>query len=291
MTRSLLRGGDLTVPAMALSLLVLPFALAAQDRPDRFERREEPTEVPATVFHSTQGFNLPTAETLGRGEFLFEISHRFLPPLSRGADALWGLDGPIFNRLGLAYAVTDRVMVGALRSNLDDNLELNGKVRLLERDSGPVPVMVGAMAGVAWNTDAPVPAGAEENESQLYAELILNARLGEPFAVGLVPAFIRNPRIRSPDADNAFVLGVNGQWYLTDVVSLLGEWIVSEDRPGLAHDGGSFGIEFETGGHFFKVLLTNQSRTNPTQVLGGTPYDFTADEWRLGFNITRVLAF
>ena len=76
------------------------------------------------IFHSPQSANLPTAETLQKGQWLFEISHRFFPPVSDGADALWGFDGPVINRLGLAYAASDRVMFGVLRSNLSDNLEI-----------------------------------------------------------------------------------------------------------------------------------------------------------------------
>jgi hypothetical protein len=64
---------------------------------------------------------------------------------------------------------------------------------------------------------------------------------------------------------------------------------VSEERTDLEHDSGTFGIELETGGHFFKVLLTNQARMNPTQFLGGTPFNFEADQWRVAFNITRLL--
>jgi hypothetical protein len=30
---------------------------------------------------------------------------------------------------------------------------------------------------------------------------------------------------------------------------------------------------------------------NPTQVLGGTAYEFTPSEWRVGFNIQRRLIF
>ena len=74
-------------------------------------------------------------------------------------------------------------------------------------------------------------------------------------------------------------------------VSFLTEWIVSEAQAENANDGGTFAVELETRGHFFKIVLTNQTRLNPTQVLGGTPFDFQPDEWRLGFNITRILPF
>ena len=251
------------------------------------------------IFHSPQSANLPTAETLQKGQWLFEISHRFFPPVSDGADALWGFDGPVINRLGLAYAASDRVMLGVLRSNLSDNVELNAKARVFEGGSDAVPVMIGLMGGVAWNTDAPTAAGADENESQQYAQLMFNVLLGERLALGVVPTVFRNPTIEDAASATVFVLGLHGQLYLSDRVSFLGEWIISEDRSGpqrpdpnaQAHDTGSFGIEIETRGHFFKVVLSNQQRMNPTQVLGGTADEFTPGQWRAGFNIQRKLTF
>jgi hypothetical protein len=74
-------------------------------------------------------------------------------------------------------------------------------------------------------------------------------------------------------------------------VSLLAEWIVTEERVGLENDAATVGVELETRGHHFKLLLTNQARMNPTQHLGGTATDFEPDTWRFGFNITRLLPF
>lgn len=277
--------------AAAALLALWPALSAAQDRPTRWERRAEATVPPVTVFHATQSANLATAETLRRGEWLFEISHRFLPAVSDGAEALWGLDGPVFNRLGLAYAVSDRVMVGVLRTNLADNLEVNAKARVVEGGRESMPFMVALNGGVAWNTGLPTVDGLKDNESQAYAQVVVNVLVGERLALGVVPTFLRNPRVDDVEAANAFVLGLAGQFYLSPMVSLLGEWVVAEERPGLEHDAGTFGIEMETGGHFFKLILTNSARMNPTQLLGGTPFAFTPDEWRLGFNITRLLAF
>lgn len=244
-----------------------------------------------TVFHSHQAANLPTAETLPDGAWLFEISHRFDTPVSQGSRAFWGLDGPVINRLGLTYAATDALMFSVLRSNYEDNLELNAKVSVLESGSTRLPFEMAVMGGIAWNTEPAELEGAVDNESQLYGQLILNAMLGGRFAVGVVPTYLRNPRIRDLEADNAFVLGLNAQVYMTGAVSLLGEWIVSGERAGLENDSGTFGIELETRGHHFKLVLTNQARMNPTQYLAGTRSSFEPDEWRFGFNITRLLPF
>ena len=60
-------------------------------------------EVPVShlqLFHSTHVINLPTAESMQSGDFEFEISHRFVPPIDEGYSAFWGLDGPANIRLG-----------------------------------------------------------------------------------------------------------------------------------------------------------------------------------------------
>jgi hypothetical protein len=101
--------------AAAALLLAAPLPAAAQ-----------------AVFHSHQAANLPTAETLAQGSWLFEISHRFDRAFSEGSEAFWGLDGPVYNRLGLVYAPTGSLMLGIHRTNLEDNLELNAKLGLLE---------------------------------------------------------------------------------------------------------------------------------------------------------------
>jgi hypothetical protein len=243
------------------------------------------------VFHSVQSANLPTAEILPRGSWLFEISHRFNTPFSSGASDLWGIDGPVFLRLGLAYSATDRIQLGILRSNAEDNVELNAKVALWSSGDGGVPVKLAVVGGAAWNTQVFVFDGAEDNESQQYAQLLVNALLGGRFAVGLVPTYLRNQRLADFDAHQAFVLGAHGQLYLSPSMSVLAEWLASPQRTDLGHDAITIGLEATTRGHVFKLVITNQARMNPTQALAGSPVEFTPDEWRAGFNITRLLPF
>lgn len=264
-----------------MSGLPAPSGLAAQSGP-QWQRSQGATQPRLTVFHSTHGINLPTAETIGRGELLFEISHRFVPPISDGSDALWGFDGPVQLRLGLAWAPSDNVMLRVIRSNLDDNLDLGVKARLLELGGS---VLIGANAGMAFNSDdAPAT-----DTKQYHAELMINAALGEKFAIGIVPGLVSNPWIFSDTDGTSAVLGINAQAWLSDRMSLIGEWTFSPEVGDLIYDTGSFGIEAETGGHFFKVIVSNSFRLNPAQVLAGSPEKFDPDNLRFGFNITRVL--
>lgn len=245
------------------------------------------------VFGSVHTANLPTTRIPRSGAWLFEISHRFDTPVSAGSEALWGLDGPVFNRLGLAWSPRQGAMVGVVRSNFNDNLELNAKVLGWSGGGDGLRVEVAFMGGVAWNTEIfeTPTSGARDNELQGYAQVIVNAAPGDRLALGLVPTWLRNPRIEDEEPENALALGVVGQLSLSRSVKLLAEWLAAESREGLEHDPVSVGVGLETPGHTFRLLVTNQSRLNPTQFLGGSPTAFTPDEWRLGFNITRILPF
>ncbi|NNL30114.1 MAG: hypothetical protein HKO77_03785 [Gemmatimonadetes bacterium] len=278
MRRSTLALATLTLPAVAT--LVVPASVEAQ-----------------RVFHSTQSANLHTAEMLRPGNWLFEISHRFFPPVSEGADALWGVDGSAFIRLGLTYQASERLMLSLVRTNLDDNLGLDARVAIGSTDVGGTLVKLAAAGGVAVNTDVNEVSNPaqdqlrEDNEVQLYVQLLVNALLGESFAVGVAPSYLRNPRLLDLESENTVSLGLHAQGYMSDAVSLFGEWIISESIPGQENDSGTLGVQFETRGHFFKLLVTNQTRPNPTQYLGGSPHPFELDELRFGFNITRLLPF
>ncbi len=284
-------------PAVAVPLLCLatPVAASAQD-----------------IFASTQSATLPTAAPSSAGDFQFEISHRF-GHLSDGAGDLWGLDGFVLNRLGLAYSPHDQLTVGVLRSNSADNLEFNARFAGLALDAPTGPLEFAAQAGVAWNLQVEKDdhgghqhvilldrnAGngntgdaAEENEMQAYAQVIANAMVGDRLAFGVVPTLLWNPRIQSHDPETTVSVGVNGQLYLDGMWSLFGEWIFSQVREDQEYDSGSFGAEIRTRGHFFKLLVTNQHQMNPAQTLAGAAEDFfDPGSWRLGFNIQRRLRF
>ena len=66
---------------------------------------------------------------------------------------------------------------------------------------------------------------------------------------------------------------------------------MSDPTAEFDYDAAACGIELETGGHVFKILLTNSVFLNPSQYLVGAEHRFKADEWRLGFNVTRILRF
>lgn len=270
--------------------LLLPAGAEAQEG-RQWERRREAVRAPVMVFSATQAINLPTAETLHEGDWQFEIAHRFFPAVSEGSEALWGLDGPALMRIGLGYAPTDQALVTLARSNYQDNYDLQVKLRVLEVDHERVPLMVAIQGGVALSTDVPGRESSDPANRQYYGQLILNALVADRLALGLVPSYLHNVLLDEIDPVKDVFWGVNGQFFLTDVLSVLGEWRLGDGRFDAPYDPGAFGLELETGGHFFKLFLTNSVRLNPSQFLVGSEYEFEPGEWRLGFAITRLLRF
>ncbi len=278
------RLGGLTVLTLLAVLGADAGRIAAQDGPN-WQRRQAPTETRTAPFPSTMSVNLPTTETLDAGEFMFEVAHRFNGVIESGSDNFWGLDGGAQMRLALSWAPVDRVMVSLARSNLDDNLDFGVRGRLFTRE-GALPFALGLAGGVARNSDLPGDA-----ETQLHAAAILDLALTDRLSVGVVPGIVTNPNVRDSDDENAFFLGGHARAELTDGLSLIGEWVSANDESGADHASGAFGIEIETGGHFFKIVAGNSLRLNPTQAFVGADDSFASSNLRIGFNIVRLISF
>jgi hypothetical protein len=277
---------------IALVTLLLSATIAsAQDARVGWTRAPRAAAEPGRVFHATVGANLPTAETLQKGFYQFEISHRFIPPFSGGFEQLWGLDGPVNIRIGLGYGITDRLMLTLTRSNVRDNIDLQLKYGSPGWKAGSLPVRLGFVGGVAWNTDVPWRTGTNSRDFQGYAQGILNMLVADKWAIGVVPTFLYNAYLESDDVERALTLGLSGQWYLNRLVSLLAEWNIAERWFDYRHDAVAVGLELETGGHFFKIVATNSTALDPSQFVVGSFDSFDPDRWRLGFNITRLLKF
>ena len=256
-----------------------------------WKRSEEAVLPPLELFHSTQAVNLPTATTMQQGNFEFEISHRFIPSIKDGGKTLWGFDGPVNIRLAMGYAWSDDGVVTLGRSNVQDNLDLNVKQKLLAIHHEVMPLLVAARAGLAWNTDVAGTDTWDSDNAQWYLQLILNTMYGEHFALGVVPSYLSNSHLPCPDTQYSFTLGVHAQYYITDVFNVLAEWNPTVTGWRTGHNPVSLGLELETGGHFFKVVLSNSTLLNSSQYLAGSTDSFNDGALHIGFNITRILVF
>ncbi len=271
-------------------LLFITSVLYSQENKISWQRGEQEV-IDLQLFRSTHAINLPTTETLQKGDFEFEISHRFLPTIKSGSKELWGFDGPVNIRLALGYGITDWTFVTLGRSNLNDNLDLWLKQKVFEIRNDLLPTVIGARLGAAWNTQVPNRSSGHSRNFQYYGQIIVNTLIKELVGIGIVPSYVHNSNITCPDVKHSFTLGTIMQYYFVDRWSFVAEWNFTVTGVRNRHNPVAFGVELETGGHFFKVILSNSSYLNPSQYLAGADLPVDGGNWRIGFNITRLLSF
>lgn len=246
------------------------------------------------AFFGTTLVNLPTTRTLEKGDFLFRISHRFLPPVSSGADSFAGLDGPAYILLGLGYGITDKLTVTAGRSNLHQEWELRAAYAVLDQARTPAsPLSCTLHAGGSYVTEEQPPDAEWSGRLRLSALASLSSQINDRLSLLAVPAYSSNTNFWTPASEGTFSLGLGGRVVVYDEVSLIGEWVPVLSGYEEVADGWGLGIEMNTGGHVFQLFVTGCYGLMASQYLvgsdlGGTDADF-GDKLRFGFNIFRTI--
>lgn len=273
---------------LKISLLILIFTIQNFTQV-KWKRQTDEAVLPVQLFHSTSAINLPTAEAIGAGELEIEISHRFIPTIKSGSEDFWGLDGPVTNRLALTYGIANGTQVSLGRSNQNDNYELSLKQKILENNSGLLPFVITANAGSAWNSDHVFIKSSDSKVFQFFAQAVFNTMYNKKLAFGIVPSYLYNSHLECNETQYSFTIGTYLQYYISDAFSVIWEYNPTVTGWRNHHNPMGFGLEIETGGHFFKIFLTNSTDLNQTQFLSGADKSFDDGDVRLGFMITRLL--
>jgi len=281
---------------MIFSILFI-YNLSAQPK---WEKIKKKTEIKLELMHSTQTANFPTTESLSKANWMYEISHRFVPSVNEGIDALYGFDGPARIRFALAYGITDDLMATFGRSSNTDNYDFQFKQKLFQIDNQFLPSVLSLLGGFAINTEVPKSidrSPGDLDNFQYYTQLIYNTMLfNKKLGIGIIPSYLYNSFIYSVDKQYSFTIGSYLQYYFNRVWSLWVEYnaIISGyqgrirlDELGKSYNTLAFGLGIETGGHIFNLLLTNNARLNSTQYLVGADRSVSDNKWRLGFGILR----
>lgn len=279
-------------------LLILSISALAQPK---WKNSEKPAKVKLELFHATQTSNFQTTESLDKGNWMYEISHRFTTPFNDGFDALWGFDGPAKIRFSLGYGITENLMVNFGRSNNTDNYDLQFKQKLFQLDNRILPSVISLVGGIALNTEVPVNidrSATDGDNFQFYTQLIYNTMLfDKKLGIGIVPSYLYNSFIYAVDKQYSFTVGTYLHYYANRMWSF---WIehnaivagyqgrIRLDEIGKSYNTLAFGSTIETGGHIFNFVISNNTRLNTSQFLVGADRSSSNKEgWRMGFGILR----
>lgn len=256
------------------------------------------TDYAIATFKSTRIINGHSIERMPGGQLDFRIHHRF-GELNTGAYNLWGLDQANAH-FSLEYGITDWVMAGIGRGTYEKAFDGFLKFSLLRQSKGDrnMPVSVSYLASTAVNSLK------WEQEGNLnfwdrvtYVHQLLIARkFNERFSFEINPTFIhRNMVPTELDPNDIWSVGAGMRFKLTTRFSLNAEYYYvippSRDyRSTKTYDSFSIGVDIETGGHVFTIMLTNSLAMIEKGFIGETTGSWRDGGIHLGFNISRVFS-
>ena len=250
----------------------------------------------SATFKSTRIMNGHSIERMPHGQLDFRISHRF-GTVNSGLYNFFGLDQATIH-LGLEYGITDWFMVGIGRGTYEKTVDGYTKFSILRQSTGAreMPVSVSLFSSIAANglkwSD---PTRTNYFSSRLaYTNQILIARkFNKTFSLQITPAMVhRNLVTTTLDPNDLWAVGAGGRIKLSKRISLNGEYYYVINRTNYMsqqiYNPLSVGIDIETGGHVFQIILTNSTATIEKGFIGETTGRWTKGDIHIGFNISRV---
>ena len=254
---------------------------------------EEQTYTSAT-FKTTRIINMHSVENAAAGVMDFRISHRF-GFINTGAYDLFGLDQALM-RIGLEYGVTNRLMVGFGRSNVNKAYDSFLKYKVLRQGSGKrnIPVSVSYFASAVCNTVK----WADPNRDNYFSsrmqythQLLIGRKFNNDLSLQLTPTLVHKNLVPTlQDKNDILAVGFGGRYKLTQRFSVNGEYIyvLPNQISTEYYNSLSLGVDIETGGHVFQLHLTNS-----TSMLEPGFITESVGQWKkggihFGFNVSRV---
>ncbi len=277
--------------------ILLPLVTNAQgDLLGDLAKESKPTtEYTFATFKGTRLINGQTVETKGKGALEFIFAHRF-GPVNGGIYELFGLD-QAYTRLGLEYGLTDRMGVGFGRNAVDKTIDTYIRYKIARQSSGVVnmPFTVTAF-GIAAVRTSPKKEDATydiqlQDRLSYTSQVLIARKISSNLSLQLMPSLVhKNTVDKTIEKNNQMALGFGGRFKVSRSVALTTEYYYRFDVPSgnPYYNPLGFGIDIETGGHVFQLVMTNSRGLTERAYLTETSDNFFNGGIHLGFNITRT---
>ena len=275
-------------------LIFFSLQLSSQDLLDILDSEIiEIENVVSATFKGTRIVNGHSIENRKKGELEFIISHRF-GRINTGFEELFGLDQSNI-RFSFEYGFTDNLTAGVGRSSFQKTYEGFLKYSLLKQKTGAnsFPFAVSLLGSIAAKSEKSIP-GNERTfvESLFYVGQVLIAKkVNSSLSFQVTPTYIhRNLTEINADPHDIFALGFGTRVKVSKRVSLNAEYFPQFKRLQSidARNSLAFGVDIETGGHVFQIILANSMRMIEKGFITETTGNFFGGDIHLGFNLSRT---
>jgi len=266
-----------------------------QDLLDILDNETPKTEnIVTATFKGTRILNGHSIENRKDKELEFIISHRF-GRVNLGFDELFGLDQSNI-RFALEYGFNDNLTIGFGRSSFEKIYDSFLKYSLFKQKNGEnsFPFAVSLFGSVAVKTLKDYDPSDKRTfaESLFYVGQVLIARKVSPsFSYQITPTYVHRNTVRiNADPHDIFALGLGTRMKLSKRVSFNSEYYVSFNKSKSidARNSLALGIDIETGGHVFQLILSNAITMIEKSFITESTGDFFGGDIHFGFNISRT---
>ena len=275
-------------------LILASLQLSSQDLLDILELEAPVQEnIVSATFKGTRIVNGHSIENRKNKELEFIISHRF-GRVNTGFEELFGLDQANI-RFALEYGLTDDLTAGLGRSSFEKTYDGYLKYRLLKQKTGAnaFPFAVSLFGSIAAKSQKAI-AGNERTfaESLFYVGQVLIAKkVNSSLSIQVTPTYVhRNLATIAADPHDIFALGFGTRVKLSKRVSLNAEYYQQFQKLTSikARNSLAFGVDIETGGHVFQIILSNAITMVEKSFITETTGNFFGGDIHLGFNLSRT---
>ena len=275
-------------------LILASLQLSSQDLLDILELEAPVTEnIVSATFKGTRIVNGHSIENRKNSELEFIISHRF-GRVNTGFEELFGLDQANI-RFALEYGLTDDLTAGLGRSSFEKTYDGYLKYSLLKQKTGAnaFPFAVSLFGSIAAKSQKAI-AGNERTfaESLFYVGQVLIAKkVNSSLSIQVTPTYVhRNLATIAADPHDIFALGFGTRVKLSKRVSLNAEYYQQFQKLTSinARNSLAFGVDIETGGHVFQIILSNAITMVEKSFITETTGNFFGGDIHLGFNLSRT---
>ena len=272
--------------------------LAGQDLESLLEdRMGESSEFTSATFKATRILNGHSIERTHEGQLDFRISHRF-GRINEGAYEFFGLDQAHIH-LSLEYGLKDWIMVGIGRGTFEKTVDGFTKFSLLRQSSGArnMPISLTFISGVYVNGlrwSDPDRENYFKHRLGFANQLLIARKFSQRFSLQLTPSYLHRNFVKTEeDPNDIFALGAGSRIKLTRRISMNAEYFYlflpeAEALSTRIFHPLSLGIDIETGGHVFQIILTNSVGMTENAFLGHTTGRWLDGDIHIGFNISRM---
>lgn len=271
------------------------FASAQDDLLNQLDSvKSNEKEIEMAAFKGLQICNMQSTKLASKGEWYLLVSHRF-GDLTEGFDNFFGLD-LAYTKLGGIYGVTDWLQLGASRQTHLKIYELTAKYKLANQEIDGFPVTI-----VGYNTmDINSALKTSEFTNLQFTDrlafstqLLVSRKFSEKLSIEVAPIYVhKNLYDDALEQKDLFLVGAGARYKIAKRLSVNLEYaarvIAVEGFTSPYHNPLSVGLDIETGGHVFQLVLSNSQPMNDVTVFSNTSGDWNGGSVYFGFNMYRT---